>query len=202
MKKHNKGFTLVELLVVLVIIAILGAVATPIYLYNTKRAKASEAIAMMALIRQAERDFKSNHDLYFDVASNAIQNDVPQNAPSAAGVVAVADSGATPPRTGLKVDAGVAQYFSNSAYVVEAGTGITAAGRSGKFTGPDAVDFTIFVNGSTTAAANGAVNTACVAASTGNCAAKQADAAQYQLEMDNSGRTFVSYDGGGTWAAY
>ena len=65
--KNKKGFTMVEVLVVLVIVAILAAVATPIYLANVQRSRASEAIASMALIRQAERDYVINAANYFDI---------------------------------------------------------------------------------------------------------------------------------------
>ena len=58
--KNKQGFTMVELLVVLVIVAILAAVATPIYLANVKRSRASEAVATMALIRQSLRDYQIN----------------------------------------------------------------------------------------------------------------------------------------------
>ena len=64
--KQVPAFTLVELLVVLVIVAILAAVATPLYLQNTRKAKASEAVATLGLLRDAERDYRSQHDLYFD----------------------------------------------------------------------------------------------------------------------------------------
>ena len=39
----KKGFTMVELLVVLIILAILVAVAVPMYFANVRRARASEA---------------------------------------------------------------------------------------------------------------------------------------------------------------
>ena len=76
-RTNVKGFTMIELLVVLVIIAILAAVATPLFLANTKRAKASEAVATMGLIRQAQRDYKTNNNTYFDVASDKIQKPLP-----------------------------------------------------------------------------------------------------------------------------
>ena len=64
---NRKGFTMVELLVVLVIIAILAAVATPLFLSNTQRAKASEASATMALLRQALREFRIQNGNFFDI---------------------------------------------------------------------------------------------------------------------------------------
>jgi len=45
MKKYSKGFTLLELMIVLAIVGILATVAVPQYLEYTKRAKFSDVIA-------------------------------------------------------------------------------------------------------------------------------------------------------------
>ncbi len=97
----NKGFSMIELLVVLLIIGILAAVAAPLYLAHTTRARASEAVATMGLIRQAEREYFTKHGGYLAVAAGSMAND-----PEAA---------ANP---GLGIDAGAAQYFSTPAYSV------------------------------------------------------------------------------------
>ena len=57
----------------------------------------------------------------------------------------------------------------------------------------DPVNFLITVNGSASAA--------CAAGST-DCAVKNADVTNYRNQMDNSGRTFVSYNSGTDWQAY
>ena len=54
-----------------------AAVATPLYLSNTRRARASEAVATMGLIRQAERDYKINNNAFFDVDSDEVQEPLP-----------------------------------------------------------------------------------------------------------------------------
>ena len=183
----NKGFTMVELLVVLVIVAILAAVATPVYLANIQRARASEAIAAMSLLRQAQRDYRVNHVSYYDVAADKVQNPLPEKAVDTSnGHLNAAD--VTAGTDGLAVDAATAQYFSNKAYTVDA-----ADQTSERFTTPGPVDFVIAANGSSSIACSGSVT---------NCAVKSSEVTNYRIEMDNSGRVFISYDGGTKWSAY
>lgn len=192
--RNKKGFTMVELLVVLVIVAILAAVATPIYLANVQRSRASEAVSTMALIRQSERDYQISGTRYFNVSAIGGTGTIVDPLPTS---VAVANGDPTPPASGLNIESGVAQYFANTAFSVDT-TAVGTNGVSGRFGGvadpnnPPVVDFLITATG-----ANGITagdNTACVAATTIDCATKSAEVANYVLEMDNSGRTYVTYD--------
>ena len=57
----EKGFTLVELMIVIVIVAVLSAVALPNFLKQTDKAKATEAkTAMAAVLKQAQAGFIEN----------------------------------------------------------------------------------------------------------------------------------------------
>jgi len=53
MKQEQKGFTLIELMVVIAIIGILGAVALPAYQIYTKKAKFAEVISAAAPYKTA-----------------------------------------------------------------------------------------------------------------------------------------------------
>ncbi len=63
-KKFRKGFTLVELAVVIVIIGVLAAFGVPKFLNSVERSKASEAVAYLSAIRTAEERFIAKNGIY------------------------------------------------------------------------------------------------------------------------------------------
>ena len=67
-KKNQGGFTLVELMIVVIIVGILAAVAIPMYQGATERAKASEAVAALGTIRGALRVYYAEHGTYVNAA--------------------------------------------------------------------------------------------------------------------------------------
>jgi prepilin-type N-terminal cleavage/methylation domain-containing protein len=69
---NQHGFTLVELMIVIVIVGILAAVAIPIYQGNIKKAKMSECDAALGTIRTALRVFYAENQQYPDTEGASV----------------------------------------------------------------------------------------------------------------------------------
>ena len=63
-KLREKGFSLVELMIVVAIIAILAAIAIPSFLRFAMKSKTSEATGNLAAIRVCEDSYKAENDVY------------------------------------------------------------------------------------------------------------------------------------------
>ena len=108
---YTRGFNLIEMLIVIVILSVLLSIAIPSYMVHLRRSRAAEAVATMELIRQAEREYFARHNSYLTVASPYLKNE---------------PSNATNP--GLAIDVKTVHYFLNSAFSVD------VPGSSGHFT--------------------------------------------------------------------
>ncbi|MEI6437983.1 MAG: type II secretion system protein [Candidatus Omnitrophota bacterium] len=174
MKRLNqKGFSMIELLVVLLIIGILAAVAAPMFLASSDKAKASEAVAAIGSIRSAERIYAMQHG-----GSTFLDGEI---------------YGAGSIGTQLGVDLSNAKYLSPESYkVVLATTESTfpVNGATAVVTPNTTVGFVVTADGSKS------VQTA--SASDGK-ARNASEASNIRAKMDNSGVIVYSTDGGNNW---
>lgn len=74
--RNSSGFTLVELMIVVVIIGILAALAIPRFMRATTKAKQSEAKGILKQIYTMQVGYRVDHDAYFStaIAANADVN--------------------------------------------------------------------------------------------------------------------------------
>lgn len=66
----RSGFTLVEILIAIVIVAILGAIALPRFFPQREKAVAAEGIAMLGALRQAELAYRLEVGNFLDIDDN------------------------------------------------------------------------------------------------------------------------------------
>jgi len=180
--KTKNGFTLVEIMIVVFIIALLAAIAIPNYTRHTRRARASEAVATMTMIRQAMRDYYINNTTHYDVATGNLANNIP-----AKNDITLASGAVAGAANGVDINVGVAQYFSNAAFSIDA---IDHA--SARFLAPGPVDFVITADG-------GDSDDDCT---DDDCALNNTTVSDFILEMDNTARVFISFDDGANWSSY
>jgi len=64
-KRDDKGFTIVELLLVIVILGILAAIAVPVYLGQRTKAMQSEATANLQALRLLEEQYFAENACYY-----------------------------------------------------------------------------------------------------------------------------------------
>jgi len=65
-RKQRKGFTLVELMVVVIIVGILASVAIPLYRTNVKKAMATEGSSLLGSVLTSERVYKAENATFSD----------------------------------------------------------------------------------------------------------------------------------------
>lgn len=67
---RQRGFTLVELMVVIVIVALLAAIAVPLYTNYVKDARRSEAAGALAAVATAEQTYYQRNGAYANTLAN------------------------------------------------------------------------------------------------------------------------------------
>jgi Tfp pilus assembly protein PilE len=125
--RKSRAFTLVELIVIIVVLAILSGVAIPKYIDYTANAKSSAAKATIGAVRTAIANFYANSALTGTAAyptlvqmqtlGSVMQETLPNNPYNNSNTIAAATWAATPPVTGaagFNYDATAGRFWLNS----------------------------------------------------------------------------------------
>ena len=91
---HQRGFTLIELMIAVVIVAILAAVALPSFLDSVRKGRRADAFAAITRIQQAQEQWRGSHAAYTDTLANtavapALANGLGVGAESSSGYYAM-----------------------------------------------------------------------------------------------------------------
>ena len=71
--RPSRGFTLIELMIAVVVVAILAAVAFPSFMDSIRKGRRSEAFSALSSIQQAQERWRANNAAYTaDLAASAL----------------------------------------------------------------------------------------------------------------------------------
>lgn len=92
--RHSRGFTLIELMIAVVVVAILAAVALPSFMDSIRKSRRSEAFTALSNIQQAQERWRANNAAYAaDLGASGLN--VATTTPNGYYTLAVASTAAT-----------------------------------------------------------------------------------------------------------
>lgn len=69
-QRHDRGFSLIELMIAVAVVAILAAVALPSFLDSIRKGRRSEAFTALAALQQAQERWRSTRPTYTSTLSD------------------------------------------------------------------------------------------------------------------------------------
>lgn len=89
------GFTVIELMIVVVVIGVLAAIAYPSFVDSIRKSRRAEGVSALATLQQAQERHRSNAATYADAAASLNQAGVTSSGYYAIAVTAASASGYT-----------------------------------------------------------------------------------------------------------
>ncbi len=77
MQNYNKGFTIIELMIVVVVVGVLAAIAIPAYSDYVTRSKRADAKSALLAFQLEQEKFRANNPTYATAASLGLPSDSP-----------------------------------------------------------------------------------------------------------------------------
>ena len=71
---RENGFTLLELMITVAIVAVLAAIAVPIYTHYVYRSKQVEAKSLLMSVRAEQEEFRAENNSYTNVLANLVES--------------------------------------------------------------------------------------------------------------------------------
>lgn len=96
LKQNKSGFTLLEIIIVIIIVGVLASLALPRFFATVEFSKSAEALNSMSVLRQSiERCYLASAGTYVGCALTNIDIENPGNSPGARFVYAISAASAT-----------------------------------------------------------------------------------------------------------
>lgn len=146
LKKKNTGFTLLELLLVVVIIGILATLAIPRFFITSENARASEARGVLGAIYRAEQLYFAENQRYTTILGDLFIDDIAATSPAHYYVytIAIANAPANNGPDGVPNTADDVLAIPNGLYTATATRKVASANNVGRAPmGPSAYLVTI-----------------------------------------------------------